>query len=153
MEAAVAIPLRDVPLDEKVKLTVSERTVAALAPALETWLAGRAGAAGRPAVTGVRLPDTGGMSSTSVLFEADWGAGRHGAYVARMAPEASAVPVFPSYDLSAQFELISRVAAHCEIPLPALRWNEPEGGPLGTPFLQVSFVDGAESSWVSTAAV
>ncbi|MGH3256660.1 MAG: hypothetical protein ACRDOU_14920 [Streptosporangiaceae bacterium] len=59
------------PLDEKVKLTVSERTVAALAPALETWLAGRGEAAGRrPAVTGVRLPDTGGMSSTSVLFKA-----------------------------------------------------------------------------------
>lgn len=138
----MTIPLRDVPLDEKVKLTVSERTVAALAPALETWLAGRGGAAGRPTVTGVRLPDAGGMSSTSVLFEADWGAGRRGAYVARMAPEASAVPVFPSYDLPAQFELISRVAARCEVPLPALRWNEPDGGPLGTPFFVMDQVDG-----------
>jgi hypothetical protein len=86
----VALPPRDVPLDETVKLTVSERTVAALASALQSWLADRAGAAGQPAVTGIRLPDTGGLSSTSVLFEADWGAGRHGAYVARMAPEASA---------------------------------------------------------------
>lgn len=138
----MALPPRDVPLDETVKLTVSERTVAALAPALQSWLAGRAGAAGRPAVTGVRLPGTGGLSSTSVLFEADWGAGRHGAYVARMAPEASAVPLFPSYNLPAQFDLISRVAARCEIPLPALRWNEPDGGPLGTPFFVMDQVDG-----------
>jgi aminoglycoside phosphotransferase (APT) family kinase protein len=88
------------------------------------------------------MPDTGGMSSTSVLFEADWGAGWHGAYVARMAPEASAVPVFPSYDMSAQFDLIGRVAARCEIPLPALRWNEPDSGPLGTPFFVMDQVDG-----------
>lgn len=138
----MALPLRDVPLDEKVKLTVSERTVAALGSALENWLAGLAGAAGRPAVTGVRLPDTGGMSSTTVLFEADWGAGRHGAYVARMAPEASAVPLFPSYDLTAQFELIGQVATRCEVPLPALRWNQPDGGPLGTPFFVMDQVGG-----------
>jgi hypothetical protein len=36
-----------------------------------------------------------------------------------MAPEASAVPVFPRYDLPAQFEVISRVAARCDVPLPA----------------------------------
>ena len=92
----MTLPPRNVPLEETVKLTVSERTVAALAPALQSWLAGRAEAAGRPAVTGVRLPDTGGLSSTSVLFEADWGAGRRGAYVARMAPEASACRCFPT---------------------------------------------------------
>jgi aminoglycoside phosphotransferase (APT) family kinase protein len=138
----VAIPGRDRPRDEKVKMTVSERSVATLAPVLESWLAGRAGAGRRPVVTGVRVPDTGGLSSTSVLFEADWEAGRHGAYVARMAPEASALPVFPGYDLPGQFEVISQVAARCDIPLPALRWNEPDGGPLGTPFFVMDQVDG-----------
>jgi len=52
------------------------------------------------------------------------------------------VPVFPSYDLPAQFEVISQVAARCDIPLPALRWNEPDGGPLGTPFFVMDQVDG-----------
>jgi aminoglycoside phosphotransferase (APT) family kinase protein len=141
-EAAVATPAEERVPGEKVKMTVSERGLGAVGAALESWLAGRDGTAGRPTVTGVRMPDTGGLSSTSVLFEADWGAGRHGAYVARMAPEASAVPVFPSYDLPGQFEVISQVAARCDIPLPALRWNEPDGGPLGTPFFVMDQVDG-----------
>ena len=52
------------------------------------------------------------------------------------------MPVFPRYDLPAQFEVISRVAARCDVPLPALRWNEPDGGPLGTPFFVMDQVDG-----------
>ena len=138
----MAIPAEDRVPGEKVQMTVSERSLSFLGPALETWLAGRAGGPERPVVTGVRVPDTGGLSSTSVLFEASWGGGRSGAYVARMAPEASAVPVFPSYDLPAQFEVIGQVAARCGIPLPALRWNEPDSGPLGTPFFVMDQVDG-----------
>jgi len=138
----VAIPAEDRVPGEKVKMTVSERGLGSVGPALESWLADRAGETERPVVTGVRVPDTGGLSSTSVLFEASWGGGRSGAYVARMAPEASAVPVFPSYDLPAQFEVIGQVAARCGIPLPALRWNEPDSGPLGTPFFVMDQVDG-----------
>jgi aminoglycoside phosphotransferase (APT) family kinase protein len=99
----------------------------------------------RPTVHGVRVPENGGLSSTSVLFEAKWtsdGAERRGAYVARMAPEASAVPVFPRYDLPEQFEVISAVAARCDVPLPTLRWNEPGGGALGTPFFVMDQVAG-----------
>jgi aminoglycoside phosphotransferase (APT) family kinase protein len=44
--------------------------------------------------------------------------------------------------LATQFELISRVAACCDIPLPRLRWNVPDGGPLGTPFFVMDRVDG-----------
>jgi hypothetical protein len=35
--------------------------------------------------------------------------------------------ISPRYDLTAQFEVISQVAARCDVPLPALRWNEPAG--------------------------
>jgi aminoglycoside phosphotransferase (APT) family kinase protein len=128
---------------EKIKMTVSERSPEALAAALRTWLTDRLGAT--PEISGVRVPESGGLSSTSVLFEAQWSSdGKHGAgsYVARMAPESSAVPVFPRYDLPGQFELIARVAERCSVPLPALRWNEPDGGPVGTPFFVMDQVTG-----------
>jgi aminoglycoside phosphotransferase (APT) family kinase protein len=136
---------------EKIKMTVSERSTGALTAALQGWLASQAAGPGRPTVSAVHMPDSGGLSSTSVLFEACWdgeGAGnaqgevQRGSYVARMAPEASAVPVFPRYDLPAQFEVISAVAQRCDVPLPALRWNEPGGGTLGTPFFVMDQVEG-----------
>ena len=138
----MATPAEDRVPGEKVKMTVSERSLGAVGAALESWLASRAGTPGPPTVTGVRVPDTGGLSSRSVLFEVDWGGGRRGAYVARMAPEASAVPVFPRYDLPAQFVVISQVAALCDIPVPAPRWVEPDAAPLGTPFFVMEQVDG-----------
>ena len=128
---------------EQIKMTVSERSIGAITTALQDWLTDRLGRPGQLTVSGVRTP--GGLSSTSALFEASWisqGTRQGGAYVARMAPEDSAVPVFPRYDLAAQFEMIGRVAARCSVPLPKLRWNEPEGGPLGTPFFVMDQVDG-----------
>jgi aminoglycoside phosphotransferase (APT) family kinase protein len=141
--------------DEQIKMTVSERSMDTLAARLEGWLAARLNedqvAAGRAGpVTGLtlsspRLSGSGGLSSTSVLFEASWlsgGADRHGAYVARMAPEASAVPVFPRYDLGTQFEVISQVAVRSDVPVPELRWYEPDERVLGTPFFVMDQVDG-----------
>ena len=130
---------------EKIKMTVSERSIPALTAALQEWLASRSAGPGPFAVSGVRVPDTGGLSSMSVLFEACWadeGTERHGAYVARMAPEQSAMPVFPRYDLPAQFEVISAVAARSDLPLPRLRWNEPDGAAVGTPFFVMDQVAG-----------
>jgi aminoglycoside phosphotransferase (APT) family kinase protein len=50
--------------------------------------------------------------------------------------------VFPRYDLPGQFRLIEHVSERCAIPLPALRWNQPDGGPLGTAFFVMDQVDG-----------
>jgi aminoglycoside phosphotransferase (APT) family kinase protein len=126
-------------------MTVSERNVGTLAADLHGWLAARLGHPEGLTVSGLRVPGSGGLSSTSVLFEAGWtteGQPRQGAYVARMAPEASAVPVFPAYDLPGQFAVISQVAARSKVPLPRLRWNEPDGGALGTAFFVMDQVDG-----------
>jgi aminoglycoside phosphotransferase (APT) family kinase protein len=142
---ATGQPAADHPPGERRKMTVSERSAADIGAALEGWLAGKLGHPPELAISGVRMPGSGGLSSTSVLFEASWAAGgsrRHAAYVARMAPEASAVPVFPSYDLAGQFEVIGQVAARSDLPLPRLRWNEPDGGPLGTPFFVMDQVEG-----------
>ncbi|HEX9033237.1 MAG TPA: phosphotransferase family protein [Streptosporangiaceae bacterium] len=133
------------PPDEAVKMTVSQRDPETLGAALRGWLAGRLSLSEPPAISGVRMPVSGGLSSTSVLFEAEWtsgGAAQRGAYVARMAPEASAVPVFPRYDLPGQYDLIDRVSAACQVPVPRLRWNQPDGGPLGTAFFVMDQIDG-----------
>jgi aminoglycoside phosphotransferase (APT) family kinase protein len=138
-------PAADQSPSEKRKMTVSERDIPALTAALQQWLSAQPDVPGVPTVTGVRGPDSNGLSSTSVLFEVTWtgqGTDTVGSYVARLAPEDDAVPVFPRYDLATQYELISRVAAACSIPLPQLRWNVPDGGPLGTPFFVMDRVDG-----------
>jgi aminoglycoside phosphotransferase (APT) family kinase protein len=138
-------PAADQSHGEKRKMTVSERDIPALTAALQRWLTAQPQLPGEPTVSGVRAADSNGLSSTSVLFEVRWagpGGASTGSYVARMAPEDSALPVFPRYDLTSQYELISRVAAGCSIPLPQLRWNVPDGGALGTPFFVMDRVDG-----------
>jgi len=124
-------------------MTVSRRDPDALAIALRGWLADQLGAL--PELSGARMPSSGGLSSTSLLFEATWlskGQPRSGAWVARMAPEDSAMPVFPRYDLPGQFRLIEQVSKRCQVPLPRLRWNQPDGEPLGTAFFVMDQVDG-----------
>ena len=130
---------------ERIQMTVSTRDPVAMAAALQGWLGGKLALREPPVLSGVRTPPSGGLSSTSLLFEADWsseGTPRRGAYVARMAPEQSAVPVFPSYDLPGQFRLIDQVSKRCGVPLPRLRWNQPDGEPLGTAFFVMDQVDG-----------
>jgi aminoglycoside phosphotransferase (APT) family kinase protein len=130
---------------ERIQMTVSTRDPAALAEALRGWLGGKLALSEPPVISGVRMPPSGGLSSTSLLFEAEWpsaGARQRGAYVARMAPEQSAIPVFPRYDLPGQFRLIDEVSKRCGVPLPALRWNQPDGDPLGTAFFVMDQVEG-----------
>src|SRR5215468_9672583 len=86
---------------ERIQMTVSTRDLATMAEALQGWLGGKLALSEPPVISGVRMPPSGGLSSTSLLFEAEWpsaGAPQRGAFVARMAPEQSAVPVFPRYD-------------------------------------------------------
>src|SRR5258708_10607478 len=47
---------------EKLKMTVSERSIGALTVALQDWLAGRSAGAGRPTGSGGRVPASGGVS-------------------------------------------------------------------------------------------
>ncbi|MEI4896514.1 hypothetical protein Q8G71_35050, partial [Klebsiella pneumoniae] len=77
------------------------------------------------------------MSSETLLFGATWREGngtRSEPLVARVAPDASAVPVFRSYDMDRQFQVMRLVAAHSSVPVPRTYWSEPDGAPLGAPF-------------------
>ena len=117
---------------------------------LQRWLAGVLGptlAEGQtPRVSDLAGVEANGMSSDTVLFAANWIAddGWHDErLVARMAPDAADVPVFPTYDLKAQFDVIRAVAAHTDVPVPHAWWCETSPEPLGAPFFVMGRVDGA----------
>lgn len=127
--------------NERRTLTVTERNPAEVASALRDWLGERVGAGTPPDISNVRLPEAGGMSSSTVLFDAEWDTGS-GAFVARMAPERTSFPVFPDYDLRGQFEVMRRAAEHSAVPVPAPRWLQLEDTPLGTPFFVMDQASG-----------
>ena len=85
----------------------SSRTAEVLRSVLQSWLGARLGVA--PEVSDVAGTDANGMSSDTVLFRAAWhedGRAHDEALVARIAPDAGDVPVFPSYDMRGQFDTI-----------------------------------------------
>jgi aminoglycoside phosphotransferase (APT) family kinase protein len=113
---------------------------------LERWLTGLLGAAARPEIVGFDAPSTNGMSSETVLFEAEWteseGRATH-PLVARIAPDPDNVPVFPSYDLERQAKTMAVVReVRPDIPVPRVLWSEPDSSVLGAPFFVMERIDG-----------
>lgn len=126
-------------------LTRSSRDPADLARRLERWLVDRLPAGARPAVGDVETSGSTGMSSETVLFTAGWtqdGERQRARLVARIAPQPGDVPVFPAYDIPRQFATLALVAQCTPVPVPRLRWCEPEPMALGSPFFVMDRVDG-----------
>ncbi len=112
---------------------------------LQAWLVGQHGSGTDPSVTGLRTPERNGMSSETVLFDLEAtidGERTTVPYVARLAPETSAVPVFPTYDFAKQFRVMRLVAAETSAPVPAAPWFEPDTAAVGSPFFVMERVEG-----------
>ena len=127
------------------KLQRSSRDPAAVPRLLETWLGGLLPAGAQPHVVVHSGVDANGMSSETIMLDVTWrdgGAERVGRYVARVEPTAADVPVFPRYDLQAQYEVIRAVGELTDLPVPELGFAEPTGEVLGTPFFLMHRVDG-----------
>jgi aminoglycoside phosphotransferase (APT) family kinase protein len=124
------------------EMRTSTRDLDELRERVTGWLRERAGGVG-DAVTVSELsrPSANGMSSETLFFTASWG-GRSTRCVARLAPAAEAMPVFPSYDLRAQFEIMRLAREKARIPAPRALWFEPDPEPLGTPFFVMERADG-----------
>jgi aminoglycoside phosphotransferase (APT) family kinase protein len=123
----------------------SARRPEELGRSLERWLGGRLPEGAAPRVERVEVPEATGMSSETVLFDASWteaGARRHERLVARVAPEPSAVPVFPVYDLGRQFRVMRLVGEKASVPVPRVYWFEPDASAIGSPFFVMGRVDG-----------
>lgn len=127
------------------KLQRSSRDATTLPTRLAGWLATHLPEGAEPTVVMHSGIDANGMSSETLILDATWtegGTGQIGRYVARVAPAAEDVPVFPEYALQEQFDAIRLVGELTDVPVPQVRWMEPTGEVLGTPFFLMDRVEG-----------
>jgi aminoglycoside phosphotransferase (APT) family kinase protein len=121
------------------QMRTSTRDLEQLHDQLTAWLRGRVGR--DASVSGLSRPTSNGMSSETLFFTATWDEQRTRC-VARLAPAGEAVPVFPSYDVRAQFDVMRLAREIAGIPAPRVLWLEPDPGPLGTPFFVMECAEG-----------
>ena len=123
----------------------SSRDQADVHDRLEGWLGSVLPPGAEPAVTLQAGVDSNGMSSETVLLDVTWTEGgerRTGEYVARVAPAADDLPVFPEYRLQDQYDAMRLAGELTDVPVPAVRWIEPTGEVLGTPYFLMDRVKG-----------
>src|SRR3569833_1130538 len=124
----------------------SARDTTKLPARLAAWLAPVLhDGAGDVGVTLLAGTDAYGMSSETLAVEVSWterGRRRSGRYVARVVPADEDVPVFPEYSLGDQYETMRLVAELTDVPVPRVRWLEPTGEVIGSPFFLMDRVDG-----------
>ena len=112
---------------------------------LTEWLATVLPEAADPVVVLHSSAQETGLSSETVPLDVTWTAkGRQhaGQYVARVAPALEDFPVFERYALQEQYDAIRIVGERTGVPVPQVRWIEPTGAALGTPFFLMDRVDG-----------
>jgi len=123
----------------------SSRDATNVPKAIAAWLATQLPAGAEPTVELHSGVDANGMSSETLILDASWtekGEHRRAALVGRVAPAVEDVPVFPSYRLEDQYDAMRLAAERSDVPVPAVRWIEPTGDVLGTPFFLMDRVEG-----------
>jgi aminoglycoside phosphotransferase (APT) family kinase protein len=127
------------------RLQHSSRDVTTLPSVLSRWLSTVMPGGVTPSVTIESGVESNGMSSETIILTGRWseeGRSIEQKWVARVAPTAEDVPVFPAYRLDHQFEVIRQVGELTDVPVPRVRWIDDAGTVLGTPFFLMDHVDG-----------
>jgi aminoglycoside phosphotransferase (APT) family kinase protein len=123
----------------------SGRDVTTLPEVMSQWLSTVMPGGVAPHVTVESGIDSNGMSSETIILTGRWetdGAQREQKWVVRLAPTTEDIPVFPTYRLDHQFDVIRLVGELTDVPVPQVRWLEPTGSVLGAPFFVMDHVDG-----------
>ncbi len=121
----------------------SSRDPHVLARSLERWLTSKLGA--EVQVSGLEGTSATGMSSETLLFDATWtdaGSQRSDQLVARLAPDAHDVPVFPSYDMDKQSRAIALAGELTDVPVPRVIGADNDPSAIGSPFFVMERIDG-----------
>jgi aminoglycoside phosphotransferase (APT) family kinase protein len=123
----------------------SSRDTTTVPRLMSQWLSTVLPGGAEPEVTVESGVDSTGMSSETIILTARWqqdGQPIEQKLVARVAPTTEDVPVFPTYRLDHQFEVIRMVGELTDVPVPQMRWIEPTGDVLGAPFFLMDYIDG-----------
>ncbi|ALV36976.1 phosphotransferase family protein [Streptomyces sp. CdTB01] len=110
-----------------------------IARRLAAWLGTRLPGA---KATGVRVPESNGMSSETLLFDIEHPELPLRACALRLAADPAAYTVFPVYDMPRQYRTMRLVARHTDLPVPRVLWLEEDQAPLGAPFFVMERVAG-----------
>lgn len=135
----------DAPVENVDHLQRSSRDVTTLPSVLSKWLSTVMPGGVTPEITVESGVDSNGMSSETIMLTGRWeenGESKEQKWVARVAPTADDVPVFSSYRLDHQFEVMRQVGELTDVPVPNVRWMDTTGEVLGTPFFLMDRVDG-----------
>jgi aminoglycoside phosphotransferase (APT) family kinase protein len=127
------------------RLQHTSRDNSTLPAVMSQWLATVMPGGTTPRVTVESGVESNGMSSETIILNGTWeqdGQSHQQRGVARVAPSAGYVPVFPTYRLDHQFDVIRLVGELTDVPVPRVRWMESSGDVLGTPFFLMDHVDG-----------
>ena len=98
-----------------------------------------------PSVTIHSGVDANGMSSETIILTAHWtedGRSAEQRFVMRVAPTEQDLPIFPEYRMDHQFEVLRLVGELTDVPVPRVRWLEPTGDLIGSPFFLMDYVEG-----------
>lgn len=109
---------------------------------LESWFSARRGTAVR--IPELTIPTASGMSNVTLLFDIEWREGEtlhREPCVGRLQPKISR-PVFPSYDLTLQYQVMDSVGRNSDVPVPELHGLETDTSILGVQFYIMKRVDG-----------
>jgi aminoglycoside phosphotransferase (APT) family kinase protein len=135
----------DAPVENVDHLQRSSRDVTTLPSVLSKWLSTVMPGGVTPEITVESGVDSNGMSSETIMLTGRWeenGEPKEQKWVARVAPAQDDVPVFSSYRLDHQFEVMRQVGELTDVPVPNVRWMDTTGEVLGTPFFLMDRVDG-----------
>ena len=103
---------------------------------LTEWLAGHLPGA---EVTHLQTPETTGFSNETLIFDTAYN-GQVEALVARVAPHH--YQVFPEARFEEQYRLMRILDERTDIPVPPIRWYEPDPALLGAPFFVMGRIEG-----------
>ncbi|MFV8053235.1 phosphotransferase family protein [Mycobacterium sp. 48b] len=135
----------DAPVENVDHLQRSSRDVTTLPTVLSKWLSTVMPGGVAPEITVESGVDSNGMSSETIMLTGRWeenGEPKEQKWVARVAPTDDDVPVFSSYRLDHQFEVMRQVGELTDVPVPNVRWMDTTGEVLGTPFFLMDRVEG-----------